>query len=333
MTPSRGTFLAGAAGSLAAVAAAPTLVAAAGPAEVAAATRGLTLTTLRDGGVDHAGLRTSRGIVDVAAAAAALGVTDAPRTVDDVIAGRGNVGALARIAANAPAAAVRPENAVEFGPLVGNPPKIVCVGLNYRAHLAETGEKLPPYPDLFNKFNTALNRHKGTVAVSHLPVSNFDYESELVVYIGKTAQNVPESQALNYVFGYSCGHDFTARDAQLRVSQWMTGKTPDQFAPLGPWLVTADQIPDPQTLQIQTFVNDETTPRQNMNTSLMIFNVARIISYTSQFVTLQPGDVIFTGTPSGVILGYPKDKQVWLKPGDRIRTRISKLGDLEFTLT
>ena len=113
----------------------------------------------------------------------------------------------------------------------------------------------------------------------------------------------------------------------------MTGKTPDHFAPIGPWLVTADQVTDPQTLQVQTFVNDETTPRQDMNTSLMIFSCAKIISYTSKYITLHPGDVIFTGTPSGVIVGYPKEKQVWLKPGDRIRTSITKLGDLRVTLT
>ncbi len=113
----------------------------------------------------------------------------------------------------------------------------------------------------------------------------------------------------------------------------MTGKTPDQFAPIGPWLVTADQIPDPQTLQVQTFVNDETKPRQDMNTAQMIFNCAHILSYTSTFITLSPGDVIFTGTPSGVIAGYPPDKQVWLKPGDRVRTVISKVGELHFTLT
>jgi 2-keto-4-pentenoate hydratase/2-oxohepta-3-ene-1,7-dioic acid hydratase in catechol pathway len=333
MTSSRGVFLAGAAGTAAATVAAPTLAAAAAPAEVAAATRGMTLTTLRDGAVDHLGLRTPKGIVDVARAAAALGVASPPATVDDVVAGRGDVAALARIAANAPASAIRAELAVQYGPLVGAPPKIVCVGLNYRAHLAETGEKLPPFPDLFNKYNTALNRHNGTVKVSGLPVSQFDYESELVMIIGKTARNVSEADALSYVFGYAAGHDFTARDAQMRVSQWMTGKTPDEFAPLGPWLVTADQIPDPQTLQIRTFVNDETTPRQDMNTSLMIFSCARIVSYTSSFITLQPGDVIFTGTPSGVILGYPKDKQVWLKPGDRIRTQISKLGELRFSLT
>ncbi len=331
MTPTRGAFLASAAGTAAAIAA-PSLIATASPGDVAAATHGMTFTTLRDGGLDHVGVRTPRGIVDVARAAHALGVAQPPRTLDDVIAGRGDVAALPRLVANAPASAIRAESAVEFGPLVGTPPKIICVGLNYRAHIEETHDKLPPFPDLFNKYNTALNRHNGTVKVSGLPSNHFDYESELVMIVGKTATNVPEANALDHVFGYACGHDFTERDSQWRVSQWMTGKTPDQFAPLGPWLVTADQIPDPQTLQVQTFVNDETTPRQDMNTSQMIFSCAHIISYTSQYITLQPGDVIFTGTPSGVIYGYPKDKQVWLKPGDRIRTAITKLGELHFRL-
>ena len=300
---------------------------------VAAATSGLTLTTLRDGNVDHLGIRTSGGIIDVSRAGHALGINTLPKTVDDVVCGRGTISALHRIAARPPQSSLRSETSVQYGPLVSHPEKILCVGLNYRAHLAETNMKPQPYPDLFNKYNTSLNRHNGTVAVSGLPLTQFDYESELVAIIGKEARNVSEADALNCVFGYACGNDFSARDAQLRVSQWMTGKTPDQFAPLGPWLVTADQIPDPQTLQIQTFVNDETTPRQDMNTSEMIFSTAKIISYMSEFITLRPGDVIYTGTPSGVILGYPKDKQVWLKAGDRITTKISKLGALQFTLT
>lgn len=330
MNTSRSTFLAGTA---AAAVAAPTMIAAASAADVAAATRGMTLTTLRDGYVDHVGVRTPRGIVDVARAAKALGVAYPPLTVDDVIAGRGDVAALPRIVKDAPASALRSEASVQFGPVVTAPPKIVCVGLNYRAHIEETGEKAPPFPDLFNKYNTALNRHNGTVAVSKVPAVKFDYESELVMIVGKTARDVPEAQALNYVFGYTTGNDFTARDPQQRVSQWMTGKTPDEFAPIGPWLVTADQVPNPQTLQIQTWVNDEKTPRQDANTAQMIFNCAHILSYASTFITLSPGDVIFTGTPSGVITGYPKDKQVWLKPGDRVRTTISQIGELHFTLT
>ena len=329
MDVSRKGFLAGtaAAATLAASSTAPLVAAAAAPSGA-----GMTYTTLRDGGIDHIGVRTKRGIIDVERAGTALGITGAPRTIDDLLQGRGDAVALQRIVAQAPADAIRSESSVEFGPIVSTPQKILCVGLNYQAHLNETGAKRPGYPDMFNKYNTALNRHGGTVSVSTLPLTQFDYESELVMYIGKEARNVSEADALDYVFGYSAGNDFSARDAQLRVSQWMTGKTPDQFAPLGPWIVSADQIPDPQTLQIQTFVNDETTPRQNMNTSQMIFGCAKIVSYLSEFITLKPGDIIFSGTPSGVILGYPKDKQVWLKPGDRITTKISRLGELKFTL-
>jgi 2-keto-4-pentenoate hydratase/2-oxohepta-3-ene-1,7-dioic acid hydratase in catechol pathway len=300
--------------------------------EVASAVRGLTFTTLREGNVDQLGIRTSKGIVNVPDAALALGVVNPPLHVDDVVRGIGDVRSLARIASSAPSTAIRDELSVEHGPLVQKPEKILCVGFNYIAHIAEFHEPVPKFPDLFNKYNSALNRHKGTVAVSHLPTSWFDYESELVMIVGKTASNVAEADALDYVFGYTTGNDFTERSAQTRVSQWMTGKTPDQFAPIGPWLVTADQIPDPQMLQVQTFVNDETTPRQNMNTKQMIFSCAHILSYVSEYITLQPGDVIFTGTPDGVIWGYPEDKRVWLKPGDHIRTVISNIGELRFSL-
>jgi 2-keto-4-pentenoate hydratase/2-oxohepta-3-ene-1,7-dioic acid hydratase in catechol pathway len=330
MKTSRAEFLA----STAVVAAvAPSLAVSADAAGVARAVNGLTLTMLRDHGVDHIGVRTAAGIIDVAAAAAALNLTGLPRTTDDVIAGRGNLSALRRIVAHPPAKAVRAVSSVEFAPVVTAPGKIICVGLNYQAHLTETNASRTANPELFNKFNSALNRHNGTIPVSTLDAKKFDYESELVVVMGKRAKDVSEASALSYTFGYAAGNDFTARDVQNRVTQWMTGKTPDHFAPIGPWLVTADQIPDPQTLQVKTWVNDETTPRQDMNTAQMIFPIATIISYTSKYITLEPGDIIFTGTPSGVILGYPPDKQVWLKPGDRVRTSIDKVGDLLVTLT
>ncbi len=332
MNPSRASFLgaAAAAGTVAAAGLPETAVAAPAGADPVA---GMTFTMLRDGTTDHLGIRTSRGIIDVALAARALGIASPPMTTDDVIAGRGDVRSLRRILAAAPASAIRSESAVQFAPVVTAPAKIVCVGLNYRAHIAQNGEEVPPYPDLFNKYNTALNRHNGTIAVSKVPGKEFDYETELVMVVGKTAHKVPEAKALDYVFGYTTGNDFTVREVQKRTSQWMTGKTPDEFAPIGPWLVTADQIPDPQTLDITTYVNDETAPRQSSNTAKMIFSCANILSYTSQFITLAPGDIIFTGTPEGVILGEPHDKQVWLKPGDRVRSIISKVGELSISLT
>jgi 2-keto-4-pentenoate hydratase/2-oxohepta-3-ene-1,7-dioic acid hydratase in catechol pathway len=149
--------------------------------------------------------------------------------------------------------------------------------------------------------------------------------------MGKTARNVSEADALSYVFGYATGNDFTARDLQSRSSQWMLGKTCDGFAPVGPWLVTADQIEDPNNLKIECRVNGEV--RQSSNTSDMVFGCRQLISYISKHLTLRPGDIIFTGTPEGVIAGYPKEKQVWLKAGDKLVTSIEKLGELEFVLT
>jgi 2-keto-4-pentenoate hydratase/2-oxohepta-3-ene-1,7-dioic acid hydratase in catechol pathway len=223
-----------------------------------------------------------------------------------------------------------PPDKAAFGPCVTSPEKIICIGLNYRKHAAETGNPVPKQPILFNKYNTALNGHGGTIGVSEEDAQRFDYEAELVIVIGRRARNVSEADAPNFIFGYATGNDFTARDLQSRSSQWMLGKSLDGSAPLGPWLVTADQV-DGDNLKIECRVNGEV--RQSSNTSDMVFNCKQLVSYTSRYFTLKPGDIIFTGTPEGVISGYPKDKQVWLKPGDKIVTSIEKLGDLSFTLT
>jgi 2-keto-4-pentenoate hydratase/2-oxohepta-3-ene-1,7-dioic acid hydratase in catechol pathway len=255
---------------------------------------------------------------------------NAPTTITALLAGQGDVGGLNRLVARASDAHfVAVENA-RFGPCVTHPEKIICIGLNYRRHAAEVGQPVPKQPILFNKYNTALNCCGGTIAVSKEKAEKFDYEAELVVVIGRPARDVAEADALQYIFGYCTGNDFTARDLQQRSSQWMLGKTPDGFAPIGPWLVTADQV-DGDNLRIECRVNGEV--RQSSNTSDMVFNCKQLVSYISQHMTLTPGDVIFTGTPEGVISGYPRDRQVWLKPGDRLSTTIEKLGELTFTLT
>lgn len=292
----------------------------------------MTFCTLRKDGGTTLGLRTERGILDVAAAEQELRV-GAPTTITAVFEGRGDIGALRRLAERAKAGDgkhVIAEGQVPFGPCVTHPEKIVCIGLNYRKHAAETGNPVPKEPILFNKFNTALNWCGGTIAVSKEPAREFDYEAELVIVIGRTARHVSEADAPNYIFGYATGNDFTARDLQRRSSQWMLGKTLDGAAPVGPWLVTADQV-DGDNLKIEQRVNGEV--RQSSNTSDMVFNCKQLVSYISKHMTLKPGDIIFTGTPEGVISGYPKDKQVWLKPGDKLVTSIEKLGDLDFTLT
>jgi len=293
----------------------------------------MTFVTIRRGADLSLGIKTDRGILDVRRAESALKMK-APTTIDDVLQGRaGGAAALARLVErsgkNANGFYVA-ESAVEFGPCVTRPEKIICVGLNYRRHAAEVGQPVPAMPILFNKYNSALAGHRGTVNVSQQPAEKFDYEVELVIVMGKTARNVAPADALSHVFGYCTGNDLTARDLQSRTSQWMLGKSLDGFGPIGPYLVTADQVHDPNNLKIECRVNGEV--RQSSNTSDMVFNCASLVSYISRHFTLVPGDIIFTGTPEGVISGYPKDKQVWLKPGDKVTSTIEKVGEQVVTL-
>jgi len=278
------------------------------------------------------GVRADKDIIDVGAAERTFKL-GAPVSTDQIISGDYDDKALKATVDKAKAAGRKylvAEKDAKFAPCVTEPGKILCVGLNYRAHAAEANQKLPKEPILFNKFSSALNSHGGTIAVSKEPGKNFDYETELVAVIGRTARNVSEADALNYVFGYCTGQDFSERDQQMRSGQWMLGKAGDGWGPIGPWLVTSDQV-DPQNLNISTKVNGE--QRQSANTRDMIFGVAQLVAYASRYMTLQPGDIIFTGTPEGVIAGYPPEKRVWLKAGDRIVSSIEKVGDLEFTLT
>jgi 2-keto-4-pentenoate hydratase/2-oxohepta-3-ene-1,7-dioic acid hydratase in catechol pathway len=293
--------------------------------------RQMTLVSMMVDGSPTLGVKTERGILDVRRAAMQHR-SGAPTTIDELIRyGDGGLGELVRLAGTQGGTGVlHDEGAVRFGPCVTNPEKIVCVGLNYARHARETNNPIPKLPILFNKFNNALNCHQGTVQVSKIPATNFDYESELVIVMGRKAQNVSEAEALSHVFGYCNGNDFTARDLQSRSSQWMIGKTCDGFGLLGPYLLTADLV-DPNNLKIVGTVNGEV--RQSSNTNDMVFNCAQIVSYTSKLMTLLPGDIIYTGTPEGVISGYPKDKQVWLKPGDKLTTTIGNLGTLRFSVT
>jgi 2-keto-4-pentenoate hydratase/2-oxohepta-3-ene-1,7-dioic acid hydratase in catechol pathway len=296
--------------------------------------KGMSFTMLRRADGYGLGVRTERGILDVVAAEKDFAAS-APTTITAVLNGTGDWQKLRFLAdrAKASSSAERyfiAEEKATFAPCVTDPEKIVCIGLNYRRHAAETGQPVPKQPILFNKYNSALNCCGGTVVVSREKATQFDYETELVIVMGRTARNVSEADALNYIFGYCTGNDFTARDLQSRSSQWMLGKTLDGAGLIGPWLVTADQV-DGDNLKIETHVNGEV--RQSSNTSDMVFNCKQLVSYISDYITLRPGDIIFTGTPEGVIAGYPKEKQVWLKPGDRLVSSIERLGELHFTLT
>ena len=213
---------------------------------------------------------------------------------------------------------------IRLAPAVTAPGKILCVGLNYASHRAEVPFGAPKYPALFSKFNNALNAAGGEV---RLPAGarELDYEAELVVVIGKRVKDASEEEAAAAIFGYTAGNDFTARDLQRRTSQWLLGKTPDGFAPIGPSIVPAATL-DAANLAIQTFVNGEL--RQDGRTADMIFSPAAIVSYISKCMTLEPGDIIFTGTPHGVIFGMPEKERRWLKAGDEVVVKIEGIGEL-----
>ena len=208
-----------------------------------------------------------------------------------------------------------------------DPRAILCIGLNYRRHAEESNAKIPSWPVLFMKSPGAVqNPGDPIVLPTRLKSTQVDYECELAVVIGKTCKNVSKADALQYVLGYTCGNDVSARDWQKDFggSQWCRGKTFDTFAPLGPVLVTPDEIPNPNRLQIKTILNGEAL--QDWSTSDMIFDVPTLIEFLSGSTTLLPGTVILTGTPHGV--GMARDPKVFLKPGDSITIEIEGIGQL-----
>lgn len=293
--------------------------------------RNMTLLNMRTPAGPRLGVKGAKGILDVAAAAAMYKLP-APVDTDDLLQ-HGKGGQLAKLvaaAAEGPARLFLQESAVQHAPLVTRPEKIIMMGFNYRRHAAETNTPIPKNPILFNKFNNALNHHRGTIALPTKTATQFDYEVELVIVFGRECRNVSEDDALNYVAGYATGNDFSARDMQYLTSQFMIGKTFDGFAPLGPHLVTSDLVGDPNTLRLECRVNGE--QRQDWNTDDMIFNCRQMISFASRMMTIKPGDIFYTGTPHGVVFGKPKDQQVWLKPGDKVVCSIEKLGELAFDL-
>ncbi len=229
------------------------------------------------------------------------------------------------LASNEVADSLVGEDEVEFLGCVPRPSKIICVGLNYRSHALETGMPIPEVPVIFSKFSDTVSGHRQLIPVPP-NATQIDYEGELGLMIGKETFCAGRDEALARVFGFFPANDFSARDLQLRTSQWLIGKTPDAFCPVGPYLVTADEAGDPDSLRIQTHVNGEL--RQDSSTSDMIFSCSSIVSYISQYVRMRPGDIILTGTPSGVILGKPSSQRNWLKKGDEISVTIERLGTL-----
>lgn len=271
---------------------------------LAVASLGMRLANLRtDNGLTF-GIETAEGILDVSRTASALGLS-APRDMDDLLQNQRAAEVRAvfdRAASNRSSAIVTPEADTKFVPLVTRPEKIICVRFNYREHAAETGAPIPKAPPLFSKFNNALNHHGGTVRLPTRVAREFDYETELVIVFGQQCRDVAEANALDVVAGYATGNDVSARELQQQTSQFLAGKTSDGFASVGPWLATANLVPNPNSLRLRTTVNGEV--RQDWTTQDMIFDCRRLISFVSGIMTIKPGDILFTGTPQGVILGY-----------------------------
>ena len=213
---------------------------------------------------------------------------------------------------------------VEVGPPVPDPEKIVCFGLNYRRHAEETGNAIPKVPTFFPKYRNSLVANGEPIVLPAKYPSEIDYEVELTAVIGKRCKNVTKAEALDYVGGYTILNDVSARDLQMMTSQWGAGKAIDTFAPCGPVLIPAREIGDPQKLSVKTRLNGREL--QNSNTADMIFPVAELVAFLSDFMTLEPGDLIATGTPEGV--GFKRNPPVFMRDGDVVELEIEKIGVL-----
>ncbi len=271
-------------------------------------------------GAPRLGLVAGDTVVDLSRVDANL-----PRDLGALLtAGPAALAAVAAAGARAPAAAKRALAAVKPALPIPVPPKCLCVGLNYALHAKEGGHPIPTYPSFFLRVATSLVAAKAPVVRPRASVQ-LDYECELAVVIGKGGRHIAESQALEHVFGYTLFNDVSVRDFQRKTTQWTPGKNFDATGPTGPFVVTADALPPGAAgLDIMTRVNGETM--QHSNTSDMIFSVAKIIALLSQFMTLEPGDLIATGTPSGV--AHARTPPPWLRPGDVVEVEIEKIGVL-----
>lgn len=276
------------------------------------------LVTFTQGGNTRIGAMEGENVIDFSAAGAALptdmlafleqGESAMNAAREACASGRGRI-ALADVTLEAP---------------IRRPPKILAVGLNYRDHVEETGHKLPEVPMIFNKQSSAVI---GPGANIHLPKDSdqLDYEGEFAFVIGKRCRRVPKDKAIQVIAGYTIVNDVSVRDWQFRSATTTMGKSWDTHCPMGPAIVTPDEVPDPHSLSLQTWVNGER--RQNSNTKHLIFNCFDLIEHLSTAFTLEPGDVVPTGTPSGVALGM--EPKAWLKAGDVVRIAVERLGELE----
>ena len=277
--------------------------------------------TFLAGGSPNVGLKTDGGIINITA----LGF---PSSMNEVIGGGEEMLANISDAAKDKALPALSEESLQFLP-VTEPGKIICTGLNFREHAAETGKEVPDHPVFFTKFGDSLSAHGGAVALPPW-LDTFDHEAELVIVAGKAAYNISREEAKSHIFGYTCGNDLSARRAQGATSQWLCGKALPGFAPVGPYVVTGDSF-DP--LEHHGIFCDLNGVRaQSGTTTDMIFDCYEIVSIASRYFPLSPGDLIFTGTPPGVIQGRKKEERKWLKPGDVVDITIDGIGTLTTNL-
>ena len=266
------------------------------------------------------GLVEGKSVIDLAVVEASL-----PKDLKALIAvGSGMLHAVKAAAAKAPASAKLPLDGVKPALPIWPAGKIICVGLNYALHAKEGGHPIPTYPSFFLRVPTSLVA-AGAPVIRPNCSAQLDYECELAIVIGKSGRHVPEAKALEHVFGYTLFNDVSVRDFQRKTSQWTPGKNFDGTGPLGPWVVTADALPPGASgLRIMTRVNGETM--QDSNTADMIFSTAKTIAFLTEFMTLEPGDVIATGTPSGV--AHARKPPAWMKGGDKVEVEVDGIGVL-----
>ena len=276
------------------------------------------LVTFTQGGATRIGILDGDAIVDLSVAAPSL-----PREMCAFLAAGTEALAAAKRAVGSSTARVALKEVKLEAPIL-RPPKILAVGLNYKDHIAETGNKTPEVPMIFNKQSTAVNSPNGDI---HLPRASeqLDYEGELAVVIGRYCRHVPKNRAREVIVGYTIANDVSVRDWQRRVPTFTMGKSWDTHCPLGPWITTADEVGDHHALDLKTWVNGEL--RQSSNTSQLLFNCFDLVAHLSTAFTLEPGDVISTGTPGGVAAAMKPPK--WLKAGDVVKIAIAKLGEIE----
>ena len=278
-------------------------------------------------GKPRLGILTEKGVVD---ASTVRPGSEIPCTMMEAIRmGRENALPLLQMAENL-ATHYLDESTITYAPAVDAPSKILCAGVNYRAHIEETRGSFEPagVPTIFAKFNNTLAPHRGKV-IRCRSSKKHDYEAEIAVIIGKRASYITLDQADEHIFGYTLANDISARDLQKATSQWVPGKTCDTFCPLGPCIVTADAL-DYDKMHITGYKNGEL--RQEGWSADMIHDIPALVTFLSGCCTLEPGDVILTGTPSGVILGRPEDQQDWLQPGDVLTVREDTIGELTVTI-